>query len=272
MIAPMLVPTTRRGRSPRSSSARATPMWAQPLAPPPPRASVKPSEKRWLVIGSGGRVLRALADLAKLGVGEEARVVPVDPDRGERVSTDPAHLVHLRLPLVEGGLERDDPGQAPLAGAERAGARPAERQPGPFAEVAIVPADPHATCRLVQLHADRVDDVGHAQPSQRGCVPSHSAPNAAPVEVSCVGAAPSSRSHRKRSWSTPPPEADRPTVKTTRSPSRDQRIWLTTPWMVVVARSASDALVSRIPVVPSSAVSAIRRRPSSDHRTGYAPS
>ena len=43
MMAPMLVPTIRVGRSPSRSSPRATPMCAQPRAPPPPSASVNPS-------------------------------------------------------------------------------------------------------------------------------------------------------------------------------------------------------------------------------------
>ena len=38
---PMLDPTTRLGTSPRSSSARSTPMWASPLRPPPLRTRVK---------------------------------------------------------------------------------------------------------------------------------------------------------------------------------------------------------------------------------------
>ncbi len=38
---PMLDPTTRLGASPRSSSARNTPMWASPLRPPPLSTRVK---------------------------------------------------------------------------------------------------------------------------------------------------------------------------------------------------------------------------------------
>ena len=38
---PMLDPTTRLGTSPRSSSARSTPMWASPLRPPPLSTRVK---------------------------------------------------------------------------------------------------------------------------------------------------------------------------------------------------------------------------------------
>src|SRR4051794_1443442 len=37
MSAPMLVPAYTSGTMPRSSRARSTPMWANPLRPPPPR-------------------------------------------------------------------------------------------------------------------------------------------------------------------------------------------------------------------------------------------
>ena len=42
MIAPMLVPPTTSIGTPASSSARMTPRWAIPRAPPPPRTSPQP--------------------------------------------------------------------------------------------------------------------------------------------------------------------------------------------------------------------------------------
>src|SRR6188508_996672 len=96
----MLVPTMRDGWRPCASRARATPRCAQPRAPPPPSASVKPSPKAD-VIGSGRGMLGALARRAQLGVREEPGVVAVAPDRRQGVTADPAHLGELGLAIVE---------------------------------------------------------------------------------------------------------------------------------------------------------------------------
>ncbi len=74
-------------------------------------------------------MLCALAHVAQLGVGEQAGVVAVGPDRRQCVSADPANLVHVGLALVEGGVQADDAGKVALARAERARACAAQRQP-----------------------------------------------------------------------------------------------------------------------------------------------
>ncbi len=57
MSAPMLVPATTEGRTPYSSSARSTPIWAKPLRPPPPSTSA-------VCAGISGRFLIGCWDMA----------------------------------------------------------------------------------------------------------------------------------------------------------------------------------------------------------------
>ena len=162
MIAPMLVPTMRRGRMPRRSSARATPTCAQPRAPPPPSASVKPSANCGPVIGQAAPTCSAHSHEARSFVYVKSPVSWPSAQIGrERVAPDPAHLGQRRLPLVEEGLERHHAGKAPLAGAERARARAAEGEPRPLAEVAVVPPDAHPARGLVELDADGIHDLLH---------------------------------------------------------------------------------------------------------------